>query len=494
MLINSWLNEKIGLIIENNVYFCVMARKKTKEIQIATLNNINIDELCNKHIQRVSMPNMLNADDVFIAMGVPAQPVYGEKPTNIPKGNTLYPKYIALIHVLIMRCRASKQGVCHISAELLQDVFGNHYPDMLITLSFEGLISIGDYEVGKKTRYYSLLPQHWKYVTYTSTKNIKVIEYINRIDVEYINNQQIKNYKEDDFTIRYNNSLSLNELILSNNAIDYINSRNDLNPQQYHYYIGKIEEFNTWDKKITSIDDNGRIYHYFTNLPKSLKSFFSIKLEIDISNSHPLLFSKFIIDYYKISNNILYDLLFNIDFIEVYNSHYSTQELHKILKDKNIDAPHIPIDVLLYIWDVSKGTFWNSLTAYFEGVERGEVKQQLFAQVFYANTLTMRNKAFGKVFKEHYPNVWKVIKGIKWDCINDEEGVKLPCQMMQLESSIFRGILNECYNRGWNVFNIHDSIVVPDAEVNEGVTAEELTAIIKDEYKKYGLHPSVSTK
>lgn len=476
------------------MYFCVMARKKTKEIQIATLNNINIDELCNKHIQRVGMPNMLNADDVFIAMGVPAQPVYGEKPTNIPKFNTLYPKYIALIHVLIMRCRASKHGVCYISAELLQDVFGNCYRDMLITLSFEGLISIGDYEVAKKTRYYSLLPQHWEHVTYTSTKNIKVIEYINRIDVEYINNQQNKNYEEDDFIIKYNNSLSLIELISSDNAIDYINSRKDLNAQQYHYYIGKIDEFNTWDKKITSIDDNGRIYQYFTNLPKSLKSFFNIKIELDVSNSHPLLFSKFIIDHYNISNNILYNLLFNIDIIELYNYHYSTQELCKILKDRNIDVPRIPIDVLLYLCHVSRGTFWDSLTAYFDGVERGEVKQQLFAQVFYSNTLTMRNKEFGKVFKQHYPNIWKVIKGIKWDCINDEEGVKLPCQMMQLESSIFRGILNECYCRGWNVFNIHDSIVVPDAEVNECVTAEELTAIIKDEYKKYGLYPSVSTK
>ena len=173
-----------------------MARKKTKEILIATLENINIDELCNKHIKRVSTPEILNAEDVFVAMGVPAQPVYAEKTTNIPKVNTLYPKYIALIHVLIMRCRASKHGVCYISAKLLQDVFGNHYQDMLITLSFEGLISIGDYEVGKKTRYYSLLPQHWKNVTYTSTKNIKVIDYINGIDIEYINNQQNKNYKE----------------------------------------------------------------------------------------------------------------------------------------------------------------------------------------------------------------------------------------------------------------------------------------------------------
>ena len=282
-----------------------MARKKTKEIQIATLNNINIDELCNKHIQRVSTPEILNAGDVFIAMGLPAQPVYAEKPTNIPHVNTLYTKYIALIHIIIMRCRASKQGVCLISAELLQDVFGNHYHDMLITLSLEGLISIGDYVVGKKTRYYSLLTQHWKYVTYTSTKNIKVIDYINRIDIEYINNQQIKNYKEDGFTIKYNKSLSLINLISSNDAITYINKRKDLNPQQYHYYIGKIEGFNTWDKTITSIDDNGRIYHYFTNLPKSLKSFFNIKIELDISNSHPLLFSKFIIDYYNISHNIL---------------------------------------------------------------------------------------------------------------------------------------------------------------------------------------------
>ena len=60
---------------------------------------------------------------------------------------------------------------------------------------------------------------------------------------------------------------------------------------------------------IHSIDDNNRIYHYMTNLPRDLKCFFNIKYQCDIRNSHPLLFNLFLIDKYNISDDIIRYLL-----------------------------------------------------------------------------------------------------------------------------------------------------------------------------------------
>ena len=239
---------------------------------------------------------------------------------------------------------------------------------------------------------------------------------------------------------------------------------------------------------IHTIDKNNRIYHYMTNLPRDLKCFFNIKYQCDISNSHPLLFNLFLIDKYNISNDII-DCLLRIDG-DIIDNHYLRQQLCNSLKSNNIefDKKSIPIDVLKYIHSTSKGLFWNNFLDLFEDMERSEIKQKMFCEVFYSkNSKSTRFKPFAKIFKEHYPSVWQTIKELK-----AEDTDKLPNNMMAHESRLFHQILVECYKRNWKVISIHDAIIVLDVEANQHFDLDELKQIMTNVYLSNRLHSSMS--
>ena len=71
---------------------------------------------------------------------------------------------------------------------------------------------------------------------------------------------------------------------------------------------------------------------------------------------------------------------------------------------------------------------------------------------------------------------------------------RLPHQMMRLESDLFHDILKECWNKGYKVVNLHDALVVFDVKQNENVTIDELIAIIKEAYNRFGLFPTVNAE
>ena len=98
-----------------------------------------------------------------------------------------------------------------------------------------------------------------------------------------------------------------------------------------------------------------------------------------------------------------------------------------------------------------------------------------------------RYKPFAKIFKEHYPNVWRVIKELK-----AEDADKLPNDMMAHESRLFHQILTECYQRNWKVISIHDAIIVLNVESNNHFELEELIAIMTKVYSSNRLHSTVS--
>ena len=117
------------------------------------------------------------------------------------------------------------------------------------------------------------------------------------------------------------------------------------------------------------------------------------------------------------------------------------------------------------------------------------MKKRVFAQVFYSHITDRYVSKFCKAFVDKYPNVWKVIRGLKK--VTDD---KLPHTMMRAESMLFRLILSKCWDRGYKVVNLHDALVVFDVEANECVTAGELTAIIEQVYHRFGLFPSVKVE
>ena len=233
--------------------------------------------------------------------------------------------------------------------------------------------------------------------------------------------------------------------------------------------------------KIYSIDAQNRIYHYLTSLPKELKPLFNIKYQLDIANSHPLLFSKYLIDIYKIDSQTL-KIIYNIKREEYINNLHNVTEL--LCNKLNTSDLCVPIDILRYIYVCSKGMMWDDFAAIFDEFTRDEVKVKAFKEIFYPKQDFTEHTAFGKKFIELYPNVYQAIRELK-------KSTKLPILMMKFESRLMREILNICYEQGWKVVHIHDAIIVLDVNANSSVEPIQIKHIINDIYRRYLLHPTI---
>ena len=344
--------------------------------------------------------------------------------------------------------------------------------------------------MGKSSRHISL--NDWN-IGFVEDGNIKVIEYADRLRLTYLESMKKYTCEGDNSTFikRYNECLSKLELVNKNKALEYIEGRKPSfsNQHSYNYYKSRIEDFNKGDLLVSSIDSNGRIYHYLTNLPKSLKKYFNIRWQLDIANSHPLLFSYFLIKKYKISKDIIL-FLKSLQYNNIIEYHNKGKQLRKLLKNNNIevqDTKTLPNDVLQYVFVTMKGRFWDDFVEVFKTMDRGEVKSTLFREVFYSHSTTTRNREYAKQFAQMYPNVWHVIRTMK----KESQG-NLANKMMAFESKLFGSILRRCYDKNWYVISIHDAIVVLDVVENEHLDIDELKGIMSEEYARCGLYPTIS--
>ena len=474
-----------------------MKTKNSKKIRIAYLKEFKIEDIIKRDIELVTEPTkeLLNWDEIP-TVGTDFTPRYKiiKEAKAAPRKAVLYPKYVFLISLILERCMSNRQHSTTLLTIAMREVLGKHYDDMMRTLMDMQIIVRGnDYVVGKHGRTITLINGTMGYMY---TQNIKVIEYYEKLH-EIINEKNKEEIQEhnnnDEFISSYNESLSRLYLLNKEEALNYINSCTFDNARSKEYYESKIISFDNDDKKIHSIDKNNRIYHYLTNLPKSLKKFFNIKYQCDIHNSHPLLFSLFLIKKYNIDKEIL-DKLLHID-TDIYNIHYVGKQLCKLLINNELKkkVKSIPIDIFNYIYTTCNGIFWDGFMDIINKmswvqIDRGEIKVALFREVFYSHRFkSTKGKPFAKVFKRLYPNVWKAIKEIK----AADGSETLPNRMMAEESRLFHQILERCYEHGWKVINIHDAIVVLDVEENN-FDYHKLIAIMEDVYKANGLYPNIS--
>lgn len=475
-----------------------MRPKKT--INRAYLTDVDLDDVISRHIELVTSPKVHyewvgegKPDDRWgVCMGEYAAIVdkEGKRP---PRKTILIHKYKFLLHSIIMRCRASKNNSVQLNYARYVSVLGKVFGDMLHTLNDLELIRLSNtYTMGESSRHISL--HDWN-IGFVEDGNIKVIEYVDRLRQTYL--ETVKEYtsKGDNSTFikRYNECLSKLELVNKAEALEYIEGRKTSihNEHSYNYYMGRIEDFNKGDLMVSSIDPNGRIYHYLTNLPKSLKRFFNIRWQLDIANSHPLLFSYFLIKEYNINRDILL-FLKSLQHKDIIKYHNKGKQLRKLLKDNDIEvqcARKLPNDVLQYVFVTMKGKFWDDFVEVFQTLDRGEVKSTLFREVFYSHSTTARNRDYAKQFAQIYPNVWHSIRLMK-----KESKGNLPNKMMAFESKLFGAILRRCYERNWCVVSIHDAVIVLDVPENEDLDIDELMGIMIEEYARCGLCPTISVE
>ena len=468
---------------------------------IYTFKDISIDAIIEKHIELLKNQNQpqrtitnfdkVTCDSSFVAK---VETVEGaNKP--LPKKQILYKKYAFFIHRLIQRCKSNREGnFTRFNSQILQIVLGHVYIDMLKTLETLGIIKVSSsYIPSIQARLIELNPNlptvsEMKYSSYIEEYSDKMQQELKKY--EQIQIQKIKSEMGDKLYDNFTKSLKILKLSHREEAEDYRNRHHfiSLKSKEFTYIINEYDKGNF---NILSIDSNLRIYSILTQSPRIFKNFLNIKFSIDIHNSHPLLFNKLIIERYNINDNILHILYNNLSNID--NSYCSvSKQVCNLLINNGIrkeKIANIPNDIWEYIYNTSKGIFWDDFTRLdeFKRLLRSDIKVTLFREVFYSKTLTTKGKDFAKSFKKKYPSVYKLVKESK-----REDRTFLANQMMRIESDIFRSTLIKLYAKRFKVLTIHDAIVVLDTKVNDQCTPELVQSIIEKEYQRVGLFPNVS--
>lgn len=438
-------------------------------------------------------------------------------------------KAIYLVHTIAYRQATNREENVEgasIQYAILQRTIGEDVYELLRSLQKLGYIEIdGKYIVGTSSKHYKVLDN----ITTTHCSNHTIKKYINKTK-ELLKDAVLKRMTTPEFRAEYGDFFAetyiknLNKFKIKdeNGFNKYINEQIAIQPTKESYYNFIKESFKN-DFKIFSIDYNNRIYHILTSLERELKQFINIRFSLDCKNSHPLLFNYFIFNAKGISIELSYlisSILFNIDYSFIYsisNNYYDIEKLCNILINNNIEksiiAKFTP-DELLYIYKTTKGLFWDDILTEHqgEGYDRAEIKQKMFAEVFYSKTPKIAWKEFAKEFKAQYPNVYGLIERWKEPLKHDDlkncllarnkavlldgkaytkdQETALPNIMMDLESEIFREVLKSLYRKRIPAVHIHDAVVIPDTRAQ--IDVKKVESVMRDVYMKFGLHPTFS--
>ena len=497
--------------------------------KIYTIEGIDFDavitkyrELCEqgeREIDPMSISVYGNVEPIYIQIREPRKPLMDD--TRIKR------KAIYLVHTIAYRQATNRDNSpdgATIWTKILQGVIYEDYYELVKALEQLGYIKVSPYIIGKSSRHYKIFGS----ITTIECSDKTISGYINKAK-KLLKEAVLKRLADPEFKALYGDTFAetyiknLNRFNINNEKgfNKYANEQISLQPTKESYYNFIKESFKN-DLNIYSIDGNNRIYHLLTSLERELKQFINIRFSLDCKNSHPLLFNYFIFNSKGISIELSYlisSILFNIDYSFIYsisNNQYDIEKLCNILIDNNINksiiAKFTP-DELLYLWKTTQGVFWDDiLKAHKAEYDRAEIKQKMFAEVFYSKTPRIAWKEFAKEFKQQYPNVYALI--IRWkeplkhddlrncllerkkavllgdDAMMLNQETALPNVMMDLESEIFREVLKSLFRKRIGAVHIHDAIVLPDTRAK--VDAEQVEEAMRAVYKQFGLHPTFS--
>ena len=502
-----------------------------KTFKIYTIEGIDFDAVIAKYRQLCEEGEKeIDANSISVYGNVEPKYTQVRKPRKPLNDDTrILNKAIYLVHTIAYRQATNREENVEgasIQYAILQRTIGEDVYELLRSLQQLGYIEIdGKYIVGTSSKHYKVLDN----ITTTHCSNHTIKRYINKTK-ELLKDAVLKRMTTPEFRAEYGDFFAetyiknLNKFKIKdeNGFNKYINEQIAIQPTKESYYNFIKESFKN-DFKIFSIDYNNRIYHILTSLERELKQFINIRFSLDCKNSHPLLFNYFIFNAKGISIELSYlisSILFNIDYSFIYsisNNHYDIEKLCNILINSNIEksiiAKFTP-DELLYIYKTTKGLFWDDILTEHqgEGYDRAEIKQKMFAEVFYSKTPKIAWKEFAKEFKAQYPNVYGLIERWKEPLKHDDlkncllarnkavlldgkaytkdQETALPNIMMDLESEIFRELLKSLYRKRIPAVHIHDAVVIPDTRAQ--VDVEKVESVMRDMYKKFGLHPTFS--
>ena len=455
-----------------------------------------------------------------------------------PRADTIRSHFISLLHMLFLRYISTGDSNTDftLNTSILQDIYRN-YSYMLHVLKFHLVLqgnseSIGNFAI---TKYMITNPDMFHMIDCNHRGVLKDLDKLSEI-FKQRHQQNIRVAKEKTsgkYIDTYNKMIKSFELVDEEGVNSFMKEhkfdsiRSEL---YYRHIINRLEQREV--KEIENVDDNGRCYHIGTQLPKHLKKYTNITYSVDCKNSHPLLFSYLILDYYYDIDNITINKQYKLNnennriyriilqhihdnYINIHNKrertyHYFMQELCNTLKNNNIEndilkqTKKIPCNVLAYLHGVSRGSLWDDIHQKNQSESRDEIKRVMFQEVFYSyGTRFPAKREYATMFKTIFPGVAKILRYYKRiyhkQCMQEgkqtkqglknKDSVLLPLKLMQLESTIFREILTRLWKlKGARCFAIHDAIAV----LNNTISSEKVSEMMKNVYWEIGLIPTLS--
>ena len=427
---------------------------------------------------------------------------------------------------VILRLAYTKKdrAVFSLNAEIMRAVIGAEYKVMLLVLQKMGYLRLGDGEGGKKAK----KQRFYKHGSYSKLYSlgvdveVEIVKTYNKrlCDYKKKTSRMIQQMREDvvypaidrrygkSFRRNYMASLNVVKLVDEAGLNRYIEWSVLDEPGRKFYYSYVCEQLKSKFKYIQKIDNAGRIYHVLTNLERELKQFLNIGISADCKNSHPLLFCYFIYRWRGVgvddARRISYEL-------RAYDG-CEMMGLRKYLANKGVPVAISDLlydDDLEYICLASKGRLWDEVSKLHPDVDRNEIKEFMFKQVFYSKTQGLFSwKPYARDFCARFPNVYTLVDYWKFDAMPpdvkaymlendlyvDKAKTALSVAMMNLEARIFVKILKRLYRCGWKVIHIHDCIIFPNVGNGRLPKSEDLLAIMEDAYNEFGLFPTFDCK
>ena len=495
-----------------------MARNSVTLYQFA---DFNFDEFLKQFLFEISEHTtedwsqpQTNPDDTLSPCGI----IYHKAKRGVKKPDIIRCKIQYLQHLVIRRAHSKKDlGAFRLSSQILRAVIGDEYKTMLSVLIRMGHLVHGDgkngnsvgeyyyYQVGMYSTIYSL-PENIGFEKVT-TSNARVLKYLQK------ECEQIQLYRQNvlqplisnrfgtDFQKQYEISLSKIRLVDTQGFQAFVERRLEEKPEGRLYYEYIREGLEEKQKHIQKIDAAGRIYHILTNAKREVKQYLNIAISADCKNSHPMLFNFFIFRSHGINYEDAYQISLAMHSIE--NASQLRKSLSKLVASNLLDL--FKYDELKYIYETSTGQFWDNIVKKIPEYDRAQVKEKMFAEVFYSKTHQVKGyQIFGRKFQKQFPNVMRLIKAWKkeenraWiDAYMSKRNLSynkpeaaLSIAMMDLEARIFGEVLKRMFSKRWRAFLIHDCIIVPQTTSKNQPTRDEGISIMKDVYKVCGLLPT----
>jgi len=228
----------------------------------------------------------------------------------------------------------------------------------------------------------------------------------------------------------------------------------DEHEDKFNQYCISIHEFAQGNYFFTRDIIGNRVHNNFVNFPKVLRPFIYLEtgeqlVNLDISNSQPLMLCVLLMKYYK--------------------------------------ERAIPKDVVRYINECQEGIFYESF-AISSGIpleSRKEFKEKLFANVFFGrNEVCIRSKAF-KALLYHYPNVASFISEYK-----KKDYKLLAIALQKVESEI---IIDDVIGGLASIYNPDDffALTIHDSITTTYSNKEKVMSMMEEAFRKRGIKASI---